>query len=69
MDILVVVIEFRFVYRIKRIGFVINNVINNVGKLIYIWSGIEFIFWNEKKIVLFLECCKLKNYLICKMIW
>lgn len=40
MDILVVVIEFRFVYRIKGIGFVINNVINNVGKLIYIWSGI-----------------------------
>lgn len=40
MDILVVVIEFRFVYCIKGIGFVINNVINNVGKLIYIWSGI-----------------------------
>lgn len=36
MDISVAATEFRFVHRIKGTGLVINNAINNVGKLIYI---------------------------------
>lgn len=36
MDVSVAATEFRFVHRTKGTGLVINNAINNVGKLIYI---------------------------------
>lgn len=36
MDISVTATEFRFVHCTKGTGLVINNAINNVGKLIYI---------------------------------
>lgn len=49
MDISVAATEFRFVHRIKGTGLVINNAINNVGKLIYIWSGIQLTSWKWKE--------------------
>lgn len=49
MDISVAATEFRFVHCIKGTGLVINNAINNVGKLIYIWSGIQLTSWKWKE--------------------